>query len=246
MGKRKLPFGYKISMGEVVADSAESNLVREIFEQYVLGISYLSITAMLKKQPVPYQEGRLWNKNMVARILEDNRYVDGNGFPSIVSEEVFRRAAEKRSLKQCPIQKTDAQKLLNRLCTSTVTADTEPQVLAMLNGLIADPQRIQAPPTISTSNARTTEIERQLDSIMGQQPVDEDATARLTMQLAAARYECLDTGEYETERLRRFLSSLMPITELSAEVLRITTASVKILKGKASLTLKNGQLIEMR
>ena len=110
MGKRKLPFGYQMKQGEVTIHEAEAAVVHEIFEKYVSGASYLEITKMLKNQPVAYQPDKLWNKNMVARILENVRYIGENGFPPIIEKDVFQRAAEKRSGKQGSPRKTAAQK----------------------------------------------------------------------------------------------------------------------------------------
>lgn len=201
---------------------------------------------MLKNQPVPYQADRLWNKNMVARILEDKRYVEGNAYPSIISTEIFHLAAEKRDSKQSPTQKTTVQKLLGRLCKDAVTVDTESQVLALLNGLIADPQKIQPLPTSNANNARIAEIQRRLDEAMEQQPVDEDTANQLAMQLASARYDTFSASGYETERLQQYFSSIPRMSELDAEALRTSIASIRNRNGKVSITLQNGQVIEMR
>ena len=75
MGNRKLPFGYRMEAGEITVCEPEANLVRCVFDRYVLGDSYTELTAMLKKQPILYQSDKLWNKNMVARMLEDSRYI---------------------------------------------------------------------------------------------------------------------------------------------------------------------------
>lgn len=122
MSNRKLPFGYQMLMGQAAINDSEANLVREIFDRYVLGASYNEITALLKKQSVTYQPDKLWNKNMIARILEDRRYIGERDFPAIVQPETFRRAEEKRSFKQRPAQRTPAQRVLSSLCKSKVTA----------------------------------------------------------------------------------------------------------------------------
>ena len=244
MGKRKLPFGYQMKQGEVTIHEAEAAVVHEIFEKYVSGASYLEITGMLKNQPVTYQPDKLWNKNMVARILENACYIGENGFPPIIEKGVFQGAAEKRSGKQGSPRKTAAQKTLSRLCKGISPAKAEPRVLAALNRLIEIPQLIQPPEVRSSENPQVAELHQKLDEVMAQQPIDEDAASILTMRLASARYTAIGTEEYETERLRRCFEMKTPMTELDAEILRETVSSVTVREKKTAITLKNGQTIE--
>ena len=75
MKNRKLPFGYELRMGKVCIKESEAEVVRQIFRSYQEGASYNQIAGFLGSQPVPYREdGQPWNKNMVARILQDERY----------------------------------------------------------------------------------------------------------------------------------------------------------------------------
>ena len=82
MGNRKQPFGYKITMGEVVIHKEEANVVQQIFKQYLMGESLQIIADALREQGVIYDDGRSWNKNTIARILEDERYAGKKGYPS--------------------------------------------------------------------------------------------------------------------------------------------------------------------
>ena len=79
MGNRKQPFGYKMALGEIVIQEAEARLVQGIFRRYIAGESLNELTEALRQQDIPYDEGRLWNKNMVARILADIRYTGEKG-----------------------------------------------------------------------------------------------------------------------------------------------------------------------
>jgi hypothetical protein len=79
MGNRKLPFGYRMDLGQMVLHPDEAPLVRQIFEKYAAGESYKELVAALAEQGVLYDAGRAWNKNMVARILEDVRYLGCQG-----------------------------------------------------------------------------------------------------------------------------------------------------------------------
>ena len=115
MGNRKQPFGYRVVMGEIALHPQESKLVEYIFQQYLAGATYNTLVEELREQSIPYDEGKLWNKNMVARILEDHRYTGEGAYPVIIDQETLRRVLEKRSAKQAPAQKTEVQKLLRRL-----------------------------------------------------------------------------------------------------------------------------------
>ncbi|MEE0407544.1 MAG: recombinase family protein, partial [Oscillospiraceae bacterium] len=85
MGNRKLPFGYKMVMGEIVVHPQEAQVVQGIYARYLTGASFNDITDHLKEKGPPYDADKPWNKNMVARILEDARYAGTERFPAILS-----------------------------------------------------------------------------------------------------------------------------------------------------------------
>lgn len=74
---RKQPFGYWIVCGESVPHEGEVETVRWIFDSYLAGASYSTLVGALQERGVPYDVGKDWNKNMVARILEDRRLLWG-------------------------------------------------------------------------------------------------------------------------------------------------------------------------
>ena len=92
MAIRKLPFGYRIWGGQVQIEEHEAETVRMIFDRYITGISYDRLAGELNGQDVPYAPGKRWNKNMVARVLQDERYLGGSAYPQIVTLESFRHA----------------------------------------------------------------------------------------------------------------------------------------------------------
>ena len=110
MGNRKQPFGYKMALGEIIIQEAEARLVQGIFRRYIAGESLNELTEALRQQDIPYDEGRLWNKNMVARILADTRYTGEKGYPKLIDEDQLIAANEKRSNKPQLPKKTEAQK----------------------------------------------------------------------------------------------------------------------------------------
>lgn len=244
MGIRKQPFGYQVEMGEVVLHTQEAKLVEYIFQQYISGASFNTLVAKLREQPIPYHEGKLWNKNMVARILEDHRYTGEGGYPAITDQETLSKVFEKRSAKQAPAQKTEAQKLLRRLSGHTATRQMEQQVLSLLNGLIASPERITLPKREHLPYTPEQALQRELDSVMEQQPIDEGAAQKLILAIAAAQYSAIDPNQYETVRLRRLFSKHEPMTELDAKLLQSSVSAILCYSnGTLDIRLKNHQMI---
>ena len=120
MGKRKQPFGYKVKLGEIVPQPQEAETVRSIYLQYLAGASFKQLAEQLQTEDVPYDEDKSWNKNMVARILEDDRYIGEKEFPALIPTEQFHAAQERRK-EMCPEYKqTPAQKELRKLFSSAV------------------------------------------------------------------------------------------------------------------------------
>ncbi len=245
MGNRKQPFGYEMRFGTVVIQPQEAGLVQYLFRQYILGASFQELVGTLRQQEVPYDAGKLWNKNMVARILENPRYTGGAGDPALIPPEQFQAAAEKRRKKTTPSQKTEAQKLLRRLCGRNITASMESQVLALLNRAVANPQEIQAPVTPEGEAPEATALQSRLEEALVRQPIDEAAANGLALELAAARYDSLGNQAYETERLQHLFRQAEAMEVLDAELLRNAVSAVHIKgHGAVSIQLQNGQILE--
>lgn len=241
---RKLPFGYRMEFGEIVIHPLEAVTVQKIFQQYIFGESYKSLVASLREQGIPYDHGKLWNKNMVARILEDRRYTGDNGWPAIISAEQYDRANEKRSAKVTPPKRTEAQKILRRLCNGGSADDAEGIVLRLLNSLIAAPEQVCIPQIPIQDEAQITGISQALKNALELQTDDEDAAKRLALELASARYAGIGDQEYETVRLRRLFGRYTPMRELNAVILRSAVSLIQHRKGTVIIRLKNGQIFE--
>ena len=242
MGNRKQPFGYKMALGEIIIQEAEAKLVQEIFRRYIEGGSLNELTEALRQQDIPYDEGRLWNKNMVARILADIRYTGEKGYPKFIDEEQLIAANEKRSNKPQLPKKTEAQKVLRRLCGTPPSERVEQSVTDLLNGLANHPDRIQH--QRSPTPATYSKTQEALDNALEQQPIDEDNAKALILRLAAEQYAALGNEEYETNRLRRLFSAFECVAELNADLLKSTVSEVLVTRQNVKLRLKNGQVIE--
>ena len=243
MGNRKLPFGYKMVMGEIVIHPQEAQAVQGIYARYLAGASFNDITDHLKEKGPPYDADKPWNKNMVARILEDNRYAGTERFPAILSAEQLQEVARRRSERKPTVQVTEAQKALRRLCNGRPSVAVDSQVLSLLNSLAAAPEQIKPQPQ-TVNHGELAEMERRFSAALTTSPVDENNAKELALRLAGMQYNTIGSSEYESQRLRHLFTGAAPMAEINVELLKNTVAQVYVKKGQASLLLKNGQIIE--
>ena len=241
MGNRKLPFGYQMRMGEVVRNEPEAKAVQDIFLQYTLGASLKEIAAQMSKTDTVYDDGKSWNKNMVARILENAKYTGADDYPRLVDTTLFESVAEMRQTKQRLPERTPAQKALKRVCSKPPTPEVEQQVTHLLGRLAEQPERITQPEKTPASAHTNTQAE--LDEFLNTQPLDEDAARSLICKLAQEQYDAIGNEEYETERLRRQFTAFECTAELNAELLQSTVSAVLVTRQTVRLQLKNGQII---
>ena len=241
MGNRKLPFGYQMRMGEIVRNETESKAVQDIFLQYTLGASLKEIAEQMSKTGPVYDEGKSWNKNMVARILENTKYIGTDSYPKLVDIKLFEAAAEKRQTKQRLPERTPAQKALKRICSKPPTPEIEQQVIRLLDKLAEQPERITQPER--TSKPTYTNTQTELDEVLNAQPLDEDAARSLICKLAQEQYDAIGNEEYETERLRRLFTAFECTAELNAELLQSAVSAVLVTRQTVRLQLKNGQIV---
>ena len=241
MGNRKLPFGYQMRMGEIVRNESEAKAVQDIFLQYTLGASLKEIAEQMSKTGPTYDDGKSWNKNMIARILENTKYTGTADYPSLVDAALFEAASAKRQTKQRLPERTPAQKVLKRVCSKLPTPDIEQQITHLLGKLAEQPERSMQPDKQPTPIHSTTQAE--LDEILNTQPLDEAAARSLICKLAQEQYDAIGNEEYETERLRRLFTAFECTAELNAELLQSTVSAVLVTQQAVRLQLKNGQII---
>lgn len=244
MGNRKQPFGYQMQFGTVAVRPQEAELVQYIFQQYILGASFRELVSTLQNQAVPYDSGKLWNKNMVARILEDARYVGMDRYPAILPEEQFHSVQERRRDRAVPVRKTPAQMELRRLCGGPPPAWVEQQTLALLNRLIQNPESIASGQTGVEEPAEARKLRQELDEILRTPPVDEKRAREVAFQIAGCSLNTIGAEEYETLRLRRFYRNHPLMEELEQEFLRESVRQITYRGKGIQVRLKNGQIIE--
>ena len=244
MGKRKQPFGYKMKLGEIVPQTQEAEAVRSIYLQYLAGASFKQLAEQLQTEDVPYDEDKSWNKNMVARILEDDRYIGEKEFPALIPTEQFHAAQERRKEMRPEYKQTPAQKGLRKLCGGIVPDSVARKVLKILNQVVDDPQLIK----IKSSGVPTTEDIRQrrleLDKLLQTPPVDEEIARQKAMELAVLTLVSVEMEEYEAHRLRSIFGKQAKMRELDANLLRQSVRKVTYGSKTVKVLLKNNQVLE--
>ena len=94
---RTIPFGYCMKNGEITTEPKEVYVVATIFSEYLNGSSLLQIAKLMESEKIRYTEdSEHWNKNMVKRIIENERYLGTEKYPQLIAEDIFRQANEKR------------------------------------------------------------------------------------------------------------------------------------------------------
>lgn len=114
---RVIPFGYCMKNGEITVDFTESKAVVRIFEEYLNGSSLLQIARLMESEKIRYTaDSEHWNKNMVKRIIENEKYLGNDKSPQIISKTFFNQANKKRVSKATSVSviPEDLQEIRNR------------------------------------------------------------------------------------------------------------------------------------
>ena len=129
--ERKIPFGYMMRNGSVIPHPTECEAIKTIFAMYCGGTSYNDIVAEMMAQGIPYyQKTARWNKNMVSRILENERYIGADNYPRLIADSDFLAAQLLRQMKTayapCPAEiQPIKEKAICAVCGGRMKRDTK-------------------------------------------------------------------------------------------------------------------------
>lgn len=85
---RYFPFGYRMAIGKIEIVPEERDLLQDLFDRYLKGASLKALANYAEQTGIRFRDNsEHWNKNMIARMLDDERYWNNAGFPPIVSKE---------------------------------------------------------------------------------------------------------------------------------------------------------------
>ena len=114
---RTIPFGYCMKNGEITTEPKEVYAVVAIFDEYLKGRSLSEIAKLMQSEKIRYNAiSDKWNKNMVKRIIENEKYLGTDKYPQIIDDDTFRLANEKRIRKATTLDliPDDLQKIRKR------------------------------------------------------------------------------------------------------------------------------------
>ena len=269
MANRKLPFGYRIRNGQIQIAEHEAEVVRMIFDRYAAGMSYGRLTDKLNGQDISYIPGKSWNINMVARVLQDERYL-GGAYPQIVTPESFQRARAARPDVSGTANRTEIKdvRILARcgLCNGPIRRERKdrwqcPQCMdfpasikdghliqcveRLLRRLREQPETAAPSPAVSTDDEVIQRAQDDFTHELDKPEFNESAATAKALALAAAKFNALGSDDYETMRLQYILENSKPQDRLDTALLRQITSAILIYpSGAVSLKLKNSQVIE--
>lgn len=115
---RKLPFGYKYCDGRIEPNEQEAPYVTKIAQAYVDGDSIHAIAQMMNYTGVPYRDdATIWNKNMISRILQDQRYAGTDTWPALLRQETISAIASARAArKRSQLANADIRSVRSKIC----------------------------------------------------------------------------------------------------------------------------------
>ena len=270
MLNRKLPFGYRIRDGQVQIAADEAKTVRMIFDRYIAGVSYDRLAGELNEQDVPYALGKRWNKNMVARILQDERYLGSSAYPQIVTPESFRHAKaakpdvsgtrncaeikDIRILARCglchsPMRRTRQNYWLCPHCMDSPASIRDDHLIQcvtyLLRRLREHPEAIAPSPAVPADSGTIQNAQDSFDQEMDKPEFNETAAKSAALALASTQFNALDSSDYETMRIQYILGRSEPCDGLDTILLRQIASAILIHPtGAVSLQLKNNQTVE--
>lgn len=168
---RYLPFGYRLENGEIVICPAEAECVESAYITYADGATYAIIAQTLGTSGIRYHaDTPLWNKQMIKRILENERYTGTDGYPAIIQRELFDKVATIRAEKAVKRGRTG-----KRPVPSASTPPTPPIV----------PNRL--------TDITIVRLENQINQELSKPVLEPDRLQDMIFQLAVRKYEAIRT-----------------------------------------------------
>ncbi len=232
---RAIPYGYQMVNGAMTTHEGESSVVKTIFQMYTEGSSYLTIANWLTSQDIRYMPTKPeWNKNMVARILQNKIYMGTEKYPPIIDQTQFHmsQSAQKpythtepkdiKELKSLLVCNECGEKLRRRVkkdgthrwfCPTdiahisvTVTDDSILGDIASLQKILAHTNlQVQASNSISLETVR---LQNEIDRLLEQTELHVEEIKDNILKLASLKYSlCPDTHHAEQAMLEELQHS---------------------------------------
>lgn len=219
--QRYIPYGYHIKDGEIQIDYIESEIIKMIFDLYLEGNSYLSISRILNEKEITYSDVSMWNKNNVGRIIKNANYADGAKYTPIITKDIFKKAqsvasdnyskknykadeinVELKKVLYCDSCKSRLNSKYGKwICTKCDTsacithASMKEGLVKIYNNLIENISLIETPQfTPYAPDMGVKRMENELNRCMDSSDIDKVESLNAIFGLADARYMVCDDG----------------------------------------------------
>ena len=255
--KRYFPFGYRMAGGQIEIVPEESALLQKLFDNYLKGASLIKLAETAQQTGVKFRENtERWNKNMIARMLDDERYWNDNGFPPIVSKEIgsaITALRKQKTTSQCPIQFIK-KKLVCCICGENINRngknaprirwdcpkcgwyfgpitdnELKQAVTEKLLAVCRNPQVAEPDqqPTNSLS-IQAVRLTNEINQLLDQREVDTDRLLPLILECAAEKYKTCSIKESDhlTIKIKALFQEHSNDEELNRELFEQTVKQV--------------------
>lgn len=273
---RYLPYGYKIENGKTIIEPQEAEIIRNIYSRYAVGLSYKKIAEQLTEAGMRYMPDKpQWNKNMIARILQNQKYLGTEKYPEIIENSLSHGAQQMakpythtepvdikvlKPLLTCSICGAQVKRRLKTsgeerwYCSDNgkhiAVAMTDETLLAgiekLQNYLAANRQLVIAQQdTEKQIDIGVVRMQNQIDLALNQPVPDLTEIQQSIMALAAGRYALLQEDFSDGKELQAKIAQLSAI-RLDSKKLKEITSQIQLAHTTATaLVLKNGQTIPL-
>ena len=268
---RTVPFGYAVEKGKKVIVADEAAVIIEVYEHYCSGETFKQIADSLTARGVKYLENdSQWNKNNVARLIDDSRYLGNEEYPQIVPAELYERVRtcrEGRSAKKAELHsdiklikdklvcgqcgkpfsrknkwKTREKWICSSGCKCSVYLD-DITIIRNINSVIANPMvcTLQGKNISSyTPTSNITRLTNDVNRMLEQTKIEFMTVANSILECASEKFDCCNI-EVNDELTHLILEMFAEATGFNEELIAQTVEQIIIDEnGKIKLRVKSG------
>ena len=268
---RTVPFGCAVEKGKKVIVADEAAVIIEVYERYCSGETFKQIADSLTARGVKYLENNSqWNKNNVARLIDDSRYLGNEEYPQIVPAELYERVRtcrEGRSAKKAELHsdiklikdklvcgqcgkpfsrknkwKTREKWICSSGCKCSVYLD-DITIIRNINSVIANPMvcTLQGKNISSyTPTSNITRLTNDVNRMLEQTKIEFMTVANSILECASEKFDCCSI-EVNDELTQLILEMFAEATGFNEELIAQTVEQIIIDEnGKIKLRVKSG------
>lgn len=268
---RTVPFGYAVEKGKKVIVADEAAVIIEVYEHYCSGETFKQIADSLTARGVKYlKNDSQWNKNNVARLIDDSRYLGNEEYPQIVPAELYERVRtcrEGRSAKKAELHsdiklikdklvcgqcgkpfsrknkwKTREKWICSSGCKCSVYLD-DITIIRNINSVIANPMvcTLQGKNISSyTPTSNITRLTNDVNRMLEQTKIEFMTVANSILECASEKFDCCNI-EVNDELTQLILEMFAEATGFNEELIAQTVDQIIVNEdGKIKLLVKSG------